>query len=126
MLDKNKSETKGCEIKHQLPRHRGLGAFIIQSLSVIRFLFLVTALLLVLLQQDTNLELHFEIRTTFEIALVSLTLVRLTSVQENVGGKLDAARPTVDALGSIFLIRNLVKLKKYNPKVINQSIAKKH
>ena len=49
-----------------------------------------------------NLEGHFERRKTFEIALVSLTPVRLISVQENRGGRQDAARPAVDALGSIF------------------------
>ena len=39
-----------------------------------------------------NLEGNFEIWKTFEILLVSLTKVRFTSVQENRGGRPDAAR----------------------------------
>ena len=49
-----------------------------------------------------NLDENFEIKKTLEITLVGLTLVRLTSVQENRGGRPDAARPAVDALGSMF------------------------
>ena len=43
-----------------------------------------------------NLEGNLEIRKTFEIALVSLTNVRLTGVQENRGGRPDAARLWLD------------------------------
>ena len=69
-----------------------LGAFRIQSLST----FCFTA------NVQENLEGNLEIRKTFEIALVSLnTLLRLTSVYENRGGRLDAARPTGDAFGTI-------------------------
>ena len=50
-----------------------------------------------------NLEGNLEIRKTFEIALVSLTKVRITSVQENRGGRLDVALPTVDAFGFHFV-----------------------
>ena len=49
-----------------------------------------------------NIEGNFEIRKTFEIALVSLTSVRLTSGQENRGGRPDVARPTADVFGIIF------------------------
>ena len=49
-----------------------------------------------------NLEENFEIKKILEITLVGLTHVRLTSVQENRGGRLDAARPAADVLGLIF------------------------
>ena len=49
-----------------------------------------------------NLAGELEIRKTFEIALVSLTEVILTSVQENRGGRPDAARLTAGTFGSIF------------------------
>ena len=54
-----------------------------------------------LTRMQEHLKGNFEIRKTFEMALVSLTDVRLTSVQENRGGRPDTARPTVDALGFI-------------------------
>ena len=47
-----------------------------------------------------NLEENLEIKKTLGITLVSITLVRLTSVQEIRGGRPDAARPAVDALGA--------------------------
>ena len=50
-----------------------------------------------------SLEGNIEIRKSFEIALVSFTNVRLTSVQENRGRRPDAARPTVDASGIHFV-----------------------
>ena len=43
-----------------------------------------------------NLQGNFELRKTFEIALVSLTKIRLASVKENRRGRLDAARSTPD------------------------------
>ena len=49
-----------------------------------------------------NLEGLFEIKKNFEVALVSLTEVRPTSVQTNRGGIPDAARPTAGAFGHIF------------------------
>ena len=49
-----------------------------------------------------NLEDNFEIKNTLGISLVGITSVRLTSVQENRGGRTDTARPAVDALRSIF------------------------
>ena len=48
-----------------------------------------------------NLEDNFEIKKTLGITLVGITRVRLTSVQENRGGRPDAARPAADAWGSI-------------------------
>ena len=61
-----------------------------------------------------KLEGNFELRKTFEIALESLTWVRLTSVQENRGGRPDTARPTVDAFGTIFGSEIMYKLKRYH------------
>ena len=49
-----------------------------------------------------NLEDNFEIKTTIGITLVGITTVRLTSVQENRGGRPDAARPADGRFGSIF------------------------
>ena len=48
------------------------------------------------------LEGKFDLEKTFEIALVSLTFVRLTSVQENRGRGLDVVRTVPHSLGSIF------------------------
>ena len=64
-----------------------------------------------------NLEGHFELRKTFEIALVSLTAVRLTSVQEIPRGRPDAARPAADAFESIFGLEILYNLRKYHPTI---------
>ena len=49
-----------------------------------------------------NLEDNFEIKKTLGITLVGITSVRLTSVQENRGGRPDAARPAANVLASIF------------------------
>ena len=49
-----------------------------------------------------NLDENFGIKKTLEITLVVLTLVSITSVQENRGGKPDAARPAAGVLASIF------------------------
>ena len=49
-----------------------------------------------------NLEENFEIKKTLGITLVSITMVRPTSVQENRGGRQDVARPAADVLGSVF------------------------
>ena len=51
--------------------------------------------------QET-LEENFETTKTLEITLVGLTVVRLSSVQENRGGRPDAARPAAGVLGFIF------------------------
>ena len=45
-----------------------------------------------------RLEDIFEIKKTLGITLVSITLVRLTSVLGNRGGRPDAARPRTDVL----------------------------
>ena len=63
-----------------------------------------------------NLEGNFENRNAFEIALVSLTLVRPTRVQENRGGGPDAARPTADAFGIHFCKERLTNPLKMHPK----------
>ena len=48
-----------------------------------------------------NVEEHSEIKKTIGITLVGINTVRLTSVQENMGGRPDAARPAADVLGSM-------------------------
>ena len=58
-----------------------------------------------------NLDEKFEIKKTLEITLVGLTSVRLTSVQENRGGRPDAARPAADVFGIHFRIRTRVTSK---------------
>ena len=55
----------------------------------------------ILTNVQENLEDYFEIKKTLGITL-GITWVRLTSVQENRGGRPDAARPADDVLGSIF------------------------
>ena len=54
-------------------------------------------------------EENFEIKKTLGITLAGITDVRLTSVQENRGGRPDAARLADDVFGVYFLGRNLVK-----------------
>ena len=72
-----------------------------------------------------HIEGNFEIRKTFVIALLSLTTVRITSGQENWGGRRDAARPTADAFG-VYLIQLLYKTnEKRIRKLIHNSIANK-
>ena len=48
-----------------------------------------------------NLEDNFEIKKTLGNTFVGITMVRLTSVQENRGGRPDAATPAADVLGSM-------------------------
>ena len=50
----------------------------------------------------TNVQDNFEIKKTLGITLEGITWVRFKSVQEDRGGRPDAARPAVDVLGSIF------------------------
>ena len=67
-----------------------------------------------------NLEGNFEIRKTFEIALVSLTRVRLTRVQEHRGGRPDAARPMADAFGVHSVQEILQNQFKMHPTILSQ------
>ena len=55
-----------------------------------------------ILTNAQEIEENFEIKETLGITLVGITTVRLTSLQENRGGRPDAVRLAVNALESIF------------------------
>ena len=64
---------------------------------------------------QASLEDNVEIKKTLGISLVGITPVSVTSVQENQGGRLDAARPADGRFGSIFWSEFEYNLKKYHP-----------
>ena len=109
-LQKTKYVTNRCPNKLKLLSNRSLE--LLESKASLRYFFLYSGhstlvgfTWAILTNLQENCEENFEIKKTLEITLVSITQVKLTSVQENRGGRSDAARPAADALGSFFLVR---------------------